>query len=140
MASYGEKITDFGISISISEIDSETTTYSFSFPISKNYINFTFNKIKYECYMEDFNIDTNNIKIFCIILRHSIDFLESKGCKKLLQLVNCDDWNEYLLHDKWEITNSFQNIDAKKYYHIQCNIEDALYNIGKGLGLNLIET
>jgi len=137
-----EPITQLGTKIQIesSFIDSETISYKFSFPISENYITITYYQNKYEAHMENTFIDPSNIKIFCIILRHTIDFLTEIGCKKLAQLVTQDDWDQILCYDKWEINNIVNSIDSAIYYHIECDINDALFNIGKGLGLNIKET
>ena len=77
--------------------------------------------------------DNDNIKMFILTLKLSIDDLKNKHIEKLQQLVTGDDWNNYLVKDnRWQLLN----INYSDNTHIiECNIDDAIAVIGDGLGI-----
>ena len=115
---------------------------------NNNIENFTFkckisdNCIEYKCYKNEgeanieYNyIDTNIPKSYFVLLRVSIDSLKKKNYKKILQKVYVDDWNKYLKDDNWKIRSSVQDNDINCHI-IECDIDDALGCIARGLGFS----
>lgn len=77
-------------------------------------------------------MDEDEIKLFFVLLRESVDQLKNKGCTVFRQYVTPDDWDNYLQNNsKWRI------VECSEFYNnvlIECNIDDALSCIGDGLG------
>ena len=110
-------------------------TFIFSCKISTNTLEYKCYKNEKEAYIESSNIDPNIYKSYFIILRKSIENLTSKGYEKIVQSVSIADWDDYLKDDKrWKIKSivKYFNVD---HYLIECNIEDAIGCISRGLGV-----
>lgn len=108
----------------------------FKCKLSKNYIEYKCNpnsQLNSDVFMEYYNIDHLKIKPFFVLLRTSIDALTKKGYKKIVQRVQMDDWNELKSNNKWKMRN-IETLNNLVTVIIECNIEDALECISKGLG------
>lgn len=118
--------------------DQENNIENFDYKcmISKNAIEYKCYKKEKEAHMEYYFIDQNIYKSFFLVLRTSIDALKKKGYTKIVQTVSEDDWNNFLKKDnKWNIKNTVQYPNAA-FNVIECDINNALGCISRGLGLN----
>lgn len=78
-------------------------------------------------WIENYNIDENDIKAFFVILKSSINELEMLGCQKLRQWVKKHEWEKFL-KEKWKLVEEDQ-----EYNLIECEILCAPMLIGDGL-------
>jgi len=84
-------------------------------------------------YMGAINCDFINIKAFVNLLRNSCDDLIKKNIKKIQQTVTYDDWDSILKScTTWKIISKN---DQYKFYDVECDIDDFLYNYGKALDI-----
>jgi len=102
----------------------------FKYKFSENKIIFKLFEDTNEVWMEDVNIDYDNIKIFFLLLKNAFDKFTEMGYKIFVQTVLKEDW-EYIKKYNWTIK---ENIADSPTIIILCNIEDAIYNITSGLG------
>lgn len=110
--------------------------FDYKCKVSKNTIEYKCYKMEKEAHMEYCFIDPNIYKSFFVVLRESIDSLKKKGYNKIVQSVSEDDWNNYLKNNnKWTIKNVVKYANNVMYV-IECDIDNALECISKGLGLN----
>ena len=117
------------------EVSNNVEPLNFNCNISKNTIEYKCYKSEKEAHIEYSNIDPDIYKSYFILLRTSIDTLKSKGYEKIVQLVTEADWRNYLKNTKWNIRNEKYLPSNDKCYVIECNIDDALECISKGLGM-----
>ena len=114
--------------------DDNIERFDFRCRVSKNVIEYKCYKKEKEAHIEYNNIDPKIYKSYFVILRTSIDNLSRKGYQKIVQTVTEDDWNNYLKNDnKWKIKNTIKRSDINLYI-IECDINDAINCISKGLG------
>ena len=72
--------------------------------------------------------------LFINLLKKSLDDLAEKQYHTFVQKVTLDDWNSFLKNNtKWQIIYQY---DIYNTVDIKCSLDDALYNICQGLGLN----
>lgn len=91
------------------------------------------NKEEKTAYMDYMNYDLSYIKLFIITLRNSIEDLKINGVKKVIQMVNINDWNNYLKKDKnWKLKEQDNELGLCL---IECEIEQVFYCIIQGLGI-----
>jgi hypothetical protein len=103
-----------------------------SCPITKYSIEYIIHEQKYAM-MGLVVTDYEHIKGFFSLIRNSIDKLKEQGIIKIRQIVSFEDWENYLKNTTtWKIIN--QNQD-QKYYELECEIDEFLYNYGVGMGL-----
>jgi len=98
---------------------------------SDNYISYIIdNNI---CTMDNVIMDNDNIKLFFVLLRNSIDDLKSKKCTIFRQNIVMSDWIELNELQCWKLIseNKFMNSCL-----IECDINNALTNIAKSLNIN----
>ena len=81
--------------------------------------------------MNNIYYEPSYIKNFILTLRSSIIELKNMGINKVRQMVNENDWNEFLKKDKrWKL------IEVKReYYIIESDIENIFECIVQGLGI-----
>jgi len=105
------------------------TFYQAKYKFNDTYINFKLYEEKKEIWIEDYYIDFNNIKIFFMLLRNSIDKFINDKYVTFVQTILSNDWN-MICHLKWKIrsNNVYTNI-------IECDINNAIENIVNGLGI-----
>ena len=97
--------------------------------LSKNSITYKYDLIS--CWIEDHYIDLNNINLYVLLLKHSLDKMKKKNITKFIQIVATDDWNKFLSNNSsWILVDKNPN---KSF--ISCNIDEAAVNVCKGLGL-----
>ena len=85
--------------------------------------------------MEYTNIDLSLSKSFFVLLRTSIDFLKINNYKNIIQTIRENDWNSFLSKNtKWRIRSKMEYTGIN-YIIIECEIDDALYCISNGLGV-----
>ncbi len=82
-------------------------------------------------FMERVEIDYDYPKLFFILLRKTVDGYIEKGYKKLVQTVTYDDWKYIKDKGKWNVVDSVNSLII-----IECDINDAIENIAKGLGFD----
>ena len=86
------------------------------------------------CWIDKYYIDEDNIKMFFVLLKDSIEKMKKSGYKKFLQLVSNDDWEIFLSKDDiWKIEK--EHSDRTKT--IMCDINDAPRGIARGFGLSI---
>lgn len=115
------------------EADSEHLVYKCK--LSDNVIEYKGFRGSGEAYMEYTHIDPRFYKAFFVVLRTSIDSLKGKGYQKLVQTVTEEDW-QGLQHDKWRLRGKILHAGGLTVLAIECDLDDALECISRGLGLN----
>ena len=104
----------------------------YSCPITKYSIEYIIYEHKYAM-MGLVVTDYEHFKAFFSLLRNSVDKLKEQGIIGIRQIVSFEDWENYLKETTtWKIIN--QN-NEKKYYELECGIDEFLYNYGIGLEL-----
>jgi hypothetical protein len=116
-------------------VDANIENFDFKCDVSKNHIVYTCYKNTMEAFMEFSYIDPKIPKGYFAVLRKSIDALKAKGYTKLVQTVTKDDWDKYLKNDKWKLKDTFTHPTGVCNI-IECNIDDAIGCISRGLGFN----
>jgi hypothetical protein len=97
--------------------------------ISKNEIEYTCDIANKIVYFGETNIDPKLPKGFFLLLRTSIDEFIDKGYKRFVQTISPSEWETLLKkNEKWKLIEKHS-----EYYVIECDINDALFNISKGL-------
>lgn len=103
----------------------------FKCDLSKNEIEFAI--IGDTAYMYFKNVDYENLKLFFLLFRNSIQEVKSDGIKKIRQYVQHTDWLE-CLKDK----TSWSIVEFNRYNSVctlECDIENVIVNVGAGFGL-----
>ncbi len=104
----------------------------FKYKFSNNCFKFKLIEDKNEVWMNDINIDFENPKIFFLLLKNAIDKFTSNGYKIFVQTILKEDW-EIIKNLDWEIRENKSNTPIMI---IECDINNALINIAKGLGFD----
>ena len=107
--------------------------FDFQCKISENMIEYKCYKKEKEAHFDFHKIDQTLYKSWFVLLRESINALKTKGYLKVVQAVTNDDWERFLKDDEWKIKSTFTQ-NGITIHLIECNIDDAIYNIAKGLG------
>jgi hypothetical protein len=105
------------------------TSFTFSDKITDNYV-----VIKMDrniCWMDKYYVDSDNGKLFIVILKEAFDKMKKQKCDTFIQHVDENDWDCFLKSDnRWKVLNNENGI-----VHISCNINDALECIISGFGI-----
>ena len=104
----------------------------FKYDFSKNYISFDPQEDTLELWMDEIIIDYEYPKIFIALLKSAFDKFSNIGYKKVIQHIPKEDW-ELVKDLKW----LKKTYTCSSIITIECNIEDALENIIKGIGINI---
>jgi len=105
---------------------------TFNYKFSKNYISFKLHKDTNEVWMENVCIDYDYPKIFFLLLRNAINKFIEDEYKFFVQTILKEDM-VHLDKDKWIIVN---NDNESPIINIKCPIEEAIFNIARGLGIS----
>jgi hypothetical protein len=107
---------------------------SYKCQFSDNYFEFVCDSETKQIWIENYNLDDENIKAFFNLLRLAIDQLTEKGYIKYTQLVEKKDWDTFLKNDPdWTFVKEDNFIIPKCL--IECDIKNACYCIAKGFGV-----
>ena len=108
------------------------TNYYNKCKLSNNWIQFKINESIAD--MTLFEIDYTNFKLFCKLLRETVDELTDKyKVKYIRQMVNISEYNEFLKSKTtWKIIESTESIDLVL---IECDIRDFVDNFAGGCGI-----
>ncbi len=80
-------------------------------------------------------IDPNAPKLFCKLLRDSIDYYKKNNYIKLFQLITKKEWEGFInKNTKWQYIRNYL-IEDNECVMISCNIDDAVECIASGYGL-----
>lgn len=102
----------------------------FKYNFSDNYLKFKLIEEKNEVWIEQIYIDYEHAKIFFLLLRNAIEKFTDEGYTIFVQTVLKDEWN-LIKNLDWKIReNKIENY----FMVIECDLDKALVNIGKGLG------
>jgi hypothetical protein len=97
------------------------------------------NVIEYRCFktlkqiqMDYVFMDEHLPKSFFVLLRTSIDQFVKDGYQTFVQSVSKEDWEAFLKSDEhWKIKE-----DTGYYLIIECNLDNAIGCISRGLGID----
>lgn len=72
-------------------------------------------------------VDAKNCKLFMLLLKSSINYMQNEKCLKFQQIVLDSDWNNFLNKNiEWEIIDSFEETnEIPKTLLIECDIKFA---------------
>lgn len=85
------------------------------------------------CWINNYNLDSKNVKRFVILLKHTIGKAKNFKCTKFKQVVNGYEWENFLKEDKrWKVINQVNN----NVFEISCSIDDAPICIMCGFGFS----
>ena len=88
-----------------------------------------------EAHIEYSHVDESIPRSFLVLLRDSVDTLNGRGCKFVVQLVLKTDWDNFLTASRWRIRESV-NVDNNECLVVECNMADVIECIASGLGIN----
>ncbi len=107
----------------------------FKLGFSENYLKYIIYEKEKEVHLDICNIDFTHVKAFFIILKQSVDYFLQEKYETFLQYIPSTDF-ELLDKTKWKIR---EEIKDENILHIECKLEDAVFNIAHGLGFKDIK-
>ena len=107
--------------------------YIFNCPLTKYYIEFIVDTDTNIAFLNTLITDYQHLKPLFSLIRSSIDNLDKKNVKKIVQTVSKEDWELYLKNKTtWKIVND----DIKNQIcDVECEIGSFIENFGVGIGL-----
>ncbi len=83
----------------------------------------------------DSYVDPNMPKMFCVLLRQSIEYYKEKEFKRLVQIVPDEEWKSILsVNPKWTYIRGAY-IQETNCAIISCDINDAIECVAKAYGM-----
>jgi len=117
----------------IQEFNCAITKFKINYEIE---IEYKYAIISFPNYFEIVN--ESNYKAFFLLLRGSIESMKKKNIKKIRQYVTNQDWLDVMKNKtSWKIVD-ICNFEGIPYLVVECDINDALENIGKCFGIDYI--
>ena len=102
----------------------------FKYNFSDTFIKFKLIEEKNEVWMLESKIDYVNSKIFFMLLRNAIEKFQKDNYKTFVQTILKEDW-DLIKNFNWKIRD---NNKSNPFIIIECELDKALENIGRGLG------
>jgi hypothetical protein len=100
----------------------EETIFNFNDKCTEN--NIEFEKSELVAWINNYNIDPKNCKLFILLLKSSFEEMIKKGCEYYQQIVLESEWDEFIHFNKeWTIINKFD--EKPKTLLICCDINIA---------------